>query len=166
MISFKFGIVDEDEIININDSSGISIFILIGCDNKLVKFFNNNENYTDTTWLKNIEDFTDLIQILKSGSPHIRYTINLLDNPINIDFIINSDDVEISIFSGCDGCDKKGIIYGHCKSSRNILINELYEEINALLNKIIAVNPALMGDRFLMKLRQKLEDSDDKHRST
>ena len=153
MLAFKFGIVDKNEIRCITDSSTISIFIFIYCDEKLVKIFNNSRDYTDTTWLKNIEDFVDLIQILKNEFHHIKYTINLLDNPIGVDFTINYDDVEISIFSGCE----KRIVHCYYKSSRNALINELYNEIDALLNKITEVNPSLMNDKFLIKLYQKLD---------
>jgi len=81
---------DETSLREYANASEIYIEITIFCENDVV--------VRDTTWLKNIEQFAEVIRFL-SDKELKKYTVNFLDNPIEIIFMKSDGYVEYKVKS-------------------------------------------------------------------
>ena len=117
------------------DASGIYIEITIFCEDNMV--------VRDTTWLKNIDQFAEVIRF-SSNKKLKKYTVNFLDNPIDIIFLKNGEYVEYKIesFNG----------EYNCKINKMDLKNDIISEIEKTLEEIKSKDERFMRDPFIQEI--------------
>ena len=126
---------DETSLREYANASEIYIEITIFCENDVV--------VRDTTWLKNIDQFAELIRFL-SDKELKKYTVNFLDNPIEIIFMKSDGYVEYKVKS----------LHGerNCKINIIDLKNDIIFEIEKTLEKIKSKDRRFMRDPFIQKI--------------
>jgi len=139
VISVKFFQIkileDEKSLKKHADASEIYIEITVFCKEDMV--------IKDTTWIKNIEQFAELIRFMDNKKLK-KYTVNFLDNPIEIIFTKLNEYIEYEVRT----------FYGefNCKIKKQNIKDDVIYEIEKALEEIQSKNERFMKDPFLQKI--------------